>query len=78
MSVCACACVCICVCVCVCVCVYVLCEAWGEGVREACPLRVFVILFYAFIYFNYGLCPVYLFCECDKLDVLLHAFFIFD
>ena len=49
----------------------------GGGVTGACPLGVYVISFYAFISLNYGLCPVYLFYECDKLDILLHTFFSF-
>ena len=40
-----------------------LCEARGggewRGVKGACPFKVYVILFYAFIYFNYELCLVY-------------------
>ena len=39
-----------------------------EGVKRACPLRVYVMLFYVFIYFYYPFCLVYLFYECDKLD----------
>ena len=61
---------------CVCVCLFV-CFGKGlgwRGVRGACPLRVYVILFFAFIYFNYGLRLVYLFYECDKLNFFYTLF----
>ena len=40
----------------------------GRGVRGACHLRVDVVLFDAFIYFN-------LFYGCDNVEDLLYAFF---
>ena len=45
-----------------------------EGGKRGVSLRVYAILFYEFIYFNYGLCLVYLVYESDKLDVLSSFF----
>ena len=38
-----------------CLCVEGEFEARGRGVRGACPLRVYVVLFHLFIHFHYGL-----------------------
>ena len=51
---------------CVCVCVG---EGW-RGLRGVCPHRRCEIFLKVSTYLNYGLCPVHLFYECDRLDVL--------
>ena len=66
-----------CACVCVCVC-WVRRERGSGGDKGACPLRVYVTLFYAFIHFSYGLCPVYPFYKCDKFDVPFYIYFKFS
>ena len=58
------------------------CECVGGGKKGVssqgiCHVRMYVILFYVFIYFYFGLCLVCLFYECDSLDIHLQICFFF-
>ena len=48
---------------------------WRRSKRGVSSQGICDISFYVFIYLNYGLCVVYVFYECDKLDVSFFLFF---